>query len=201
MTSRGGRRGGSRDLLLVTMGQRVGGDKCRFGKAAMQSPQQPDREPKKRPHSQRVEPDDRTEALIQWQQIGTREESAPSAGWAGAEGGGFGADPVSHDPNPREEERGGSTSTGGIWRRAPAPARSWRTCQPCVPCRERAAILTEKNKPRSGGERGSGAWVECPRRTVGRKGRRNDQRPGIEMGVAARSGNRRCNQGWHAPRA
>jgi len=41
----------------------------------------------------------------------TREENTPSAGWACAEGGGFGADPVSQDPGPREEERAGSTAT------------------------------------------------------------------------------------------
>lgn len=55
---------------------------------------------------------------------------------------------------PREEVRVGSTSTGPIWVRARQSARGGRSCQLCAPCRERAAVLTEKIGPRPGGRAG-----------------------------------------------
>jgi len=61
---------------------------------------------KKRLHSRRAEPDDRTEVQILSDGRWTREEDTPSAGWAFAEGGEFSDCPVVAQPGPREEETG-----------------------------------------------------------------------------------------------
>jgi hypothetical protein len=98
-----------------TISLAAGADKCRFFNPAMRSLQgrrAAGGRTKKRLHSRRVEPEDRTEVQIQSNGRWTREEDTPSAGWAIAEGGGFGGYPVSTDQGPREEERSGSTSTG-----------------------------------------------------------------------------------------
>ena len=153
--------------MAGTIGDPPESDKCRLLRAAMQFAQKlHGLAAKKRLHSRRVEPDDWTEVQNQSDGRLAREEDTPSAGWAFAEGGGFSASPVSKDRGRGRRIRTGSTSTLRIWPRARASAMRPTTCQLCVPCRERAVVLTKNNGPARGEERGQG-----PRDTLAPVGR------------------------------